>query len=54
MGSINADGSINGKVRKNIMIIMLSFFRNNYNGISKESFIEKLEKRKFRIRGRGI
>ena len=44
MGSINADGEINGKVRKKHYDYNAFVFRNNYNGISKESFIEKLEK----------
>jgi hypothetical protein len=44
MGSINKEGEITGKVRKKHYDYNAFAFRNNYNGISKESFIEKLEK----------
>jgi hypothetical protein len=44
MGLINKEGEITGKVRKKHYDYNAFAFRNNYNGISKESFIEKLEK----------
>ncbi|HBD27001.1 transglutaminase [Flavobacterium sp.] len=44
MGSISKDGEITGKVRKKLFDYNAFIFRNNYNNISKESYIEKLEK----------
>ena len=44
MGSISKDGEITGKVRKKLFDYNAFIFRSNYNNISKESYIEKLEK----------
>jgi hypothetical protein len=44
MASISENGEITGKVRKKHYDYNAYIFRNNYNNISKESFIEKLEK----------
>lgn len=44
MGNINNEGEISGKVRKKLFDYNAYVFRNNYNGVSKESYREKLEK----------
>ena len=45
MGSINAQGEMSGKIRDQYFDYNAFVFRNNYNNISKESYVEKLEKR---------
>jgi hypothetical protein len=44
MGIIKEDGEIEGKVRKKSFDYNAFIFRNNFNGVSKDSYIEKLEK----------
>lgn len=44
MGTINKEGEVEGKVRKKYFDYNAFIFRNNYNGLSKDSYIEKLEK----------
>lgn len=44
IASINKDGEVEGKVRKKCFDYNAFIFRNNYNGLSKDSYIEKLEK----------
>jgi len=44
MGVIKEDGEIEGKVRKKSFDYNAFIFRNNFNGISKDSYIEKLER----------
>lgn len=44
MGTINNEGEVEGKVRKKYFDYNAFIFRNNFNGISKDSYIEKLEK----------
>ena len=44
MGVIKEDGEIEGKVRKKSFDYNAFIFRNNFNGVSKDSYIEKLER----------
>ena len=44
IGTINKEGEVEGKVRKKYFDYNAFIFRNNYNGLSKDSYIEKLEK----------
>lgn len=45
MASITPQGEINGKIREQYFDYNAFVYRNNNNNISKESYIEKLEKR---------
>lgn len=45
MASINQEGEVSGKVREQYFDYNAFIFRNSYNGVSKDSFIEKLEKK---------
>jgi hypothetical protein len=45
MGSINQQGEISGKIREQYFDYNAFVFRSKYNGIAKESYIEKLEKK---------
>lgn len=44
IATIKPDGEIFGKIREQYFDYNAYIFRNNYNGISKESYISKLEK----------
>lgn len=44
MGTINEQGEISGKIRDQYFDYNAFIFRNRFNGVSKESYIEKLEK----------
>lgn len=43
MGSITAQGEVSGKIREQYFDYNAFVFRDKYNGIAKESYIEKLE-----------
>ena len=45
MASINQEGEVSGKIREQYFDYNAFIFRNSYNGVSKDSYIEKLEKR---------
>lgn len=45
MGSINSQGEVSGKIREQYFDYNAFIFRQANNGVSKESYIEKLEKR---------
>jgi hypothetical protein len=45
MATINPEGEASGKVREQYFDYNAFVFRNSYNGISKDSYVEKLEKR---------
>lgn len=45
MATIGADGNINGKIRDQYFDYNAFIYRVNYHGVTKESYIEKLEKR---------
>lgn len=45
LASINAQGEVTGKIRDQYFDYNAFVFRNNYNGVTKDSYIEKLEKR---------
>lgn len=46
MASINPQGEVTGKIREQYFDYAAFVFRENYNGVAKESYIEKLEKKK--------
>jgi transglutaminase-like putative cysteine protease len=45
MATISAEGEVSGKIREQYFDYNALVFRERYNGIAKESYIEKLEKR---------
>lgn len=45
MANINSDGEVSGKIREQYFDYNAFIFRNSHNGITKESYVEKLEKR---------
>jgi hypothetical protein len=45
MATINPEGEASGKVREQYFDYNAFVFRNSYNGITKESYVERLEKR---------
>ncbi|WP_439553567.1 DUF3857 domain-containing protein [Flavobacterium macrobrachii] len=45
MANINSNGEVSGKIREQYFDYNAFIFRNSYNGVSKDSYIEKLEKR---------
>lgn len=45
IASVNSDGEVSGKIREQYFDYNAFIFRNSYNGVSKDSYIEKLEKR---------
>lgn len=45
MGSINGQGEISGKIRNQYFDYNALVFREKYNGIAKDSYIEQLEKK---------
>src|SRR6476620_4264656 len=45
MGTINAEGQVSGKIREQYFDYNAFLYRNNNNILSKDSYIEKLEKR---------
>lgn len=47
--TVNANGSISGKIREQFSHFSAFEFRNKYGGLTKESYIENLEKRRSNI-----
>ncbi len=45
IGSINDNGGVSGKIREHYSDYNAFVFRDRYNGVAKESYIERLEKR---------
>jgi hypothetical protein len=45
LASINEQGVVSGKIRDQYFDYNAFIYRNNYNGVTKDSYIEKLEKR---------
>jgi len=45
MASINTEGEISGKIREQYFDYNAFIFRNSHNGVTKDSYIEKLEKK---------
>jgi hypothetical protein len=45
MANINSNGEVSGKIREQYFDYNAFIFRNSHNGITKESYVEKLEKR---------
>ncbi|PZO29944.1 MAG: transglutaminase [Flavobacteriaceae bacterium] len=45
IASINSEGEVSGKIREQYFDYNAFIFRNSYNGVSKDSYVEKLEKR---------